>query len=103
MEDRTGAIEVGKAADCVMVDMAHAATQPTAKDRRLIGALVWAGSTLNVDTVFVAGRKLLEGGRSTLIAEEAAMAEADRKSGVEARECPEVLIAVVALSLKKKT
>src|SRR3546814_18095566 len=59
-----------------MVDMSHAATQPTAKDRRLIGALVWAGSTLNVDTVFVAGRKLLEGGRSTLIDEEAAMAEA---------------------------
>src|SRR3546814_11754873 len=76
MEDRTGAIEVGKAADCVMVDMAHAATQPTAKDRRLNGALVWAGSTLNVDTVFVAGRKLLEGGRSTLIDEDAAMAEA---------------------------
>ena len=76
MEDRTGAIAVGKAADCVMIDMAHAATQPTAKDRRMIGALVWAGSTVNVDTDFVAGRKLLEGGRSTLIDEEAAMAEA---------------------------
>src|SRR3546814_16733858 len=60
----------------VRVYMAHGATQPTAKGRRLRGALGWAGSTLNVDTVFVAGRKLLEGGRSTLIDEEAAMAEA---------------------------
>src|SRR3546814_6689911 len=57
MEDRTGAIEVGKAADCVMVDMAHAATQPTAEDRRLIGAHDWAGSKLNVERGFVGGRK----------------------------------------------
>src|SRR3546814_21095559 len=31
MEDRTGAIEVGKAADCVLVDMAPAATKPERK------------------------------------------------------------------------
>jgi 5-methylthioadenosine/S-adenosylhomocysteine deaminase len=77
MEEKTGALEVGKAADCVMIDMDHAATQPSAKGRRMIGALVWAGSTVNVDTVFVAGRKLLEGGRSTLIDEAAAIAEAN--------------------------
>ena len=78
MEDGTGALEVGKAADCVLVDLDHAATQPGAAQRRDIGTLVWAGSTVNVDTVFVAGRKLLEGGRSTLIDEEQAIAEARR-------------------------
>lgn len=76
MEDRTGALEVGKAADCVMVDLDHATTQPGALNRRDIGMLVWAGSAVNVDTVFVAGRKLLEGGRSTLLDEEQVLADA---------------------------
>lgn len=78
MEDRTGAIEMGKSADCVMVDLDHAATQPTGLGQRAIGALVWAGSTVNVDTVFVAGKKLLEGGRATMIDEEIVLADARR-------------------------
>src|SRR3546814_12490346 len=51
MEDRTGAIEVGKAADCLMVDMSYAASQPTAKARRLLGAFGWVGAALNVDKI----------------------------------------------------
>ncbi len=38
--------------------------------------LVYGESGANVDTVFVAGRKVLQGGRSTLVDEEALYAEA---------------------------
>lgn len=78
MEDRSGSIAVGKAADCVIVDLNHATTQPVGMTDRAIGALVWAGSTANVDTVFVAGRKLLAGGRATMIDEDAVIADARR-------------------------
>ncbi|WP_375194340.1 amidohydrolase family protein [Sphingobium sp.] len=76
MEEKNGALEVGKAADCVLVDLDHATTQPGALRRRDVGMLIWAGSAANVDTVFVAGTKLLEGGRSTLLDEEQVLAEA---------------------------
>lgn len=78
MEDRTGTIEVGKAADCVIVDLDHATTQPTGLGRRAIGALVWAGSSVNVDTVFVGGRKLLEKGRSVTLDEQKVREDARR-------------------------
>lgn len=77
MEDKAGALSVGMAADCVMIDMADAATQPVGGGHRMIGSLVWAGSSVNVDTVFVAGEKLLEGGRSTRFDEEQVIADAN--------------------------
>src|SRR3546814_19298130 len=70
MEDRTGAIEVGKAADCVMVDLAHAATPPPATDRRPTGALAGAGTAVNVEPDLVAGRRPLSRGRRTVVGEE---------------------------------
>lgn len=66
MDDVSGSLEVGKSADCVIVDLAHASLQPTYSGRRILSNLVWAGESGMVDTVFVAGRKLLEGGHSTI-------------------------------------
>lgn len=66
MEDVTGSIELGKAADCVIADLNFPNMRPLQQHRRTLGTLVWAGSTGVVDTVFVDGRKLLEGGRSTI-------------------------------------
>lgn len=76
MEQETGALEVGKAADCVIVDLDQAVTGPSADGRRDIGALVWGGSSVNVHSVFVDGVRLLDAGRPTLVDEDAVIAEA---------------------------
>jgi 5-methylthioadenosine/S-adenosylhomocysteine deaminase len=78
MDDRTGSLEVGKAADCVIVRLDAPTMQPSFKGRRTLGNLVWAGDNSVVDTVFVEGRKLLEGGHSTVWDETEVYAEAER-------------------------
>ena len=77
MDDVTGSIEVGKAADCVIADLNRATMRPTQQNRRTLGILVWAGAADAVDTVFVEGQKLLEGGRSTVWDEEEVIREAE--------------------------
>ena len=64
-DDVAGSLEVGKAADCVVVDMSRAEMQPTYDGLRTLGALVWAGQSAQVERVFVNGKQLIEGGRST--------------------------------------
>ncbi|WP_439534667.1 amidohydrolase family protein [Polymorphobacter sp.] len=76
MEETSGSLEPGKAADLIIVDLDRAETQPTHGNRRTPGMLVWAAQSSNVDTVFVAGEKLIEGGRSTRWNEETVIAEA---------------------------
>lgn len=76
MENVSGSITVGKAADCVLVDLDDAMIQPTAQNRRLPGVLVWAGQKARVDSVFVDGVQLLEDGRSTLWNEDEVVREA---------------------------
>ena len=78
MDDVSGSLEVGKDADCVIVDLDHASMRPNYGGLRTLGSLVWAGDNQIVDTVFVAGRKLLEGGRSTVFDEDETIAEAER-------------------------
>jgi 5-methylthioadenosine/S-adenosylhomocysteine deaminase len=78
MDAVSGSLEVGKAADCVIVDLDHAAMRPDFDRRRTIGSLVWAGDTQLVDKVFVAGRKLLDGGRSTVWDEDEVIAAAEK-------------------------
>ena len=78
MDEIAGSLEVGKAADCVIVDLNRAAMRPTFDGRRTLGSLVWAGDTGIVDTVFVAGRKLLEGGRSAVWDEDEVIGAAER-------------------------
>lgn len=78
MDVVSGSLEVGKAADCVIVDLDRANMRPTQQDLRTLGILVWAGGADSVDTVFVEGRKLLEGGRSTVWDEEEVIRDAER-------------------------
>lgn len=59
MDDRTGSLEVGKDADCILIDTRRVYLHPTAQDRRLVSNLVWAGETDMVDTVIVAGKILM--------------------------------------------
>ena len=78
MDDVTGSIEVGKAADCVIADLNRATLRPTQGHRRTLGILVWAGAADCIDTLFVEGRKLLEAGRSTVWDEQAVIRDAER-------------------------
>lgn len=86
MNEVAGSLEIGKAADCIIVDTASPALQPDLDGRRRIGNLVWAGQQAMVDTVFVAGRKLLEAGRSTLWDEDEVMRDAARALSRSAAE-----------------
>lgn len=78
MDDTTGSLEVGKAADCVIADLNRANLRPTQQDRRTLGVLVWAGAADAVDTIFVDGRKLLDGGKSTIWDEDEVIRDAER-------------------------
>ena len=77
MDNVAGSIENGKAADLVLVDTRRAEAQPDYDGRRGLGALVWAGQSSQVDTVFVDGRKLVEKGRSVVWDEETVIREAE--------------------------
>lgn len=78
MDDVTGSIEVGKAADCVIANLNRATMRPTQQDLRTLGILVWAGAADSVDTVFVEGRKILEDNQSTVWDEEEVIRDAER-------------------------
>jgi cytosine/adenosine deaminase-related metal-dependent hydrolase len=78
MDDVAGSLEIGKDADCVIVELDDIGLRPNYGGLRTLGSLVWAGDTKVVDTVFVAGRKLLEGGRSTIWDEDDVIREAER-------------------------
>ncbi len=86
MEDVVGSLEIGKAADCVIVDTSRAELQPNYDGTRLLGALVWGGQSSAVDTVFVAGEKLIDGGRSTRWDEDQVVREAADVLAAIARE-----------------
>ena len=78
MDGITGALEVGKAADCVIVDTNRPGQRPNFDGRRALGIVVWAGDTDMVETVFVAGKKLLAGGKSTIWNEDDVISEAEQ-------------------------
>jgi 5-methylthioadenosine/S-adenosylhomocysteine deaminase len=95
MDEVSGALEVGKAADCVIVNLDCAAMRPNFDDRRTLGILVWGGDTQIVDTVFVAGRKLLAGGRScvweegeVIVAAEKVLREIVAETGLDSLLAP---------------
>ncbi|WP_232491454.1 amidohydrolase family protein [Novosphingobium kaempferiae] len=86
LEDTCGALEVGKAADLVMIDAARAEIAPTWDERRLLGSLVWGGKGAQVHSVFVAGERLIDAGRSTRWDEDEVIREADAALTAIARE-----------------
>ncbi|MEE4454010.1 amidohydrolase family protein [Novosphingobium resinovorum] len=86
LENTCGALEAGKAADLVLIDVARAEIAPTWDDSRLLGALVWGGKGSQVHSVFVAGERLIEDGRSTRWDEEEVIREADAALAAITRE-----------------
>jgi len=78
MDAVCGSLEVGKAADCVIVNLNLPSMRPNFGGPRTLGNLVWGGDTQIVDTVFVGGRKLLEEGRSTVWNEDEVVREAEQ-------------------------
>jgi 5-methylthioadenosine/S-adenosylhomocysteine deaminase len=77
--DRIGSIEVGKQADLVVIDRGKPSLAPLRLDN-LISGLVYAGGTDIVDTVFVAGAVVLEGGQPTKVDAGQVVAQAERAS-----------------------
>jgi 5-methylthioadenosine/S-adenosylhomocysteine deaminase len=62
MEERTGSIETGKAADLVAVDLDHPATTPVYDP---VSLLVYSACRDQVSDVWVNGRQLLRDGMHT--------------------------------------
>lgn len=87
MDGEAGSIEVGKSADLILVDWHRADLAPGWDQRRSIGSLVWGGGSNLVDSLFVAGQRLLAGGRSTIWDEEQVVREAEGVVSALAREC----------------
>jgi 5-methylthioadenosine/S-adenosylhomocysteine deaminase len=71
--DRVGSLVAGKEADVVCVNLGRAATQPV---HCPVSQLVYAASRDQVTDVWVAGQRLLEGGRPVLADQEAILARA---------------------------
>ncbi|WP_419919228.1 amidohydrolase family protein [Candidatus Poriferisocius sp.] len=65
MADRIGSLEVGKAADLVVIDRSGVQWQPPSPDPIL--QLVWAGGGRSVTDVLIAGRLVIADGRCTTV------------------------------------
>jgi len=78
MDDVAGSLEVGKAADCVLVDLNQVIMAPHFAHRRTLGTLVWAGETRTIHSVFVDGRKLIDAGQSTVWDEDEVISSAEK-------------------------
>ena len=77
MDEVAGSIEVGKSADFILTDRRRVEAQPDYDGRRGLGALVWAGQSSQVDTVFVSGQKLIESGQSAIWDEDEVLNDAE--------------------------
>jgi 5-methylthioadenosine/S-adenosylhomocysteine deaminase len=73
--DDLGALEPGRWADLVHVDLADAAFVDPADDAQLLSNLIWAGGSRLVRDVWVAGEQVLADGEPTRVDRAAATAE----------------------------
>jgi 5-methylthioadenosine/S-adenosylhomocysteine deaminase len=76
----TGALEAGRSADVVRLRTDDARFVPSVSDRELLGHLVWAGAGYLVTDVWVAGQRVVDGGRCTRIDAERARAEVGQRA-----------------------
>jgi len=63
-EDRIGTIEAGKLADLAALDLSAPETQP---EHNIVSLLIYAASSRQFSDVWVAGQRLLQGGKLTTI------------------------------------
>jgi 5-methylthioadenosine/S-adenosylhomocysteine deaminase len=75
MEQETGSLEIGKAADIVAIDLDRPETQPVYHP---ISQLVYAASREQVRHVWIAGKQVLKA-REALTLDSAAIVEKSRK------------------------
>lgn len=76
--DQLGSIEPGKQADIVLLDMHQAFTVPV---HDVVSNIVFGTNRSNVDTVFIAGRKVVDRGVVTGLDEDSIVDEAGRRAG----------------------
>jgi len=76
LQETVGALEVGKAADLVIYDLATMAFTPRQK---LDHQLVYSENGSSIETVIVAGRIVVDGGEVTTVDERAVRAELDER------------------------
>jgi 5-methylthioadenosine/S-adenosylhomocysteine deaminase len=76
--DDIGALSPGTWADMVRFDVEHAEYAPLLEPADVLGHLIWAGSRRDVTDVWVAGRRVVEGGRVLTLDVDRARAEAGR-------------------------
>ena len=77
MKDQIGSIEAGKNADLVVFDRHHPEWHPLLN---VANSLVYAVSDRSIDSVYIAGEKVLDKGRMVKIDEEAVYRKVDRLS-----------------------
>jgi 5-methylthioadenosine/S-adenosylhomocysteine deaminase len=77
MEDRIGSIEAGKGADLIIFDRRHPEWHPLLN---VANSLVYAVTDRSIDSVFIAGEKVLDKGRMVKIDEEEIFRNVDRLS-----------------------
>ena len=96
LQDRIGSIEPGKQADLVALDLRSPETQPL---HHVISQIVYAASARQVSDVWVAGRRVLDGGRLTTIDLDALLEQgsywrqqlSSHRDSADAREQPAAL------------
>ncbi len=77
LADRIGTLEVGKQADCVLLDLSRAHLQPL---HDIVSQLIYAAQASDVHTVIVDGEVLLRDRRFLKLDEERVIAEASARS-----------------------
>ncbi len=77
MDDKIGAIEVGKQADLIIVDLQKANTTPCYDP---IASFVYSGNSENIDTVIVNGEVIYNQGKFSRIDEEDILTRAQKKA-----------------------
>ncbi len=75
-----GALEAGRPADVVRLRTDDARFVPSVTDRELLGHLVWAGAGYLVTDVWVAGERVVDAGRCTMIDGERARTEVGQRA-----------------------
>lgn len=81
-----GALEPGRWADMVLVRGDDPGLVPQLEDRDLVSHLVWSGGSRMVTDVWVAGRRVVEGGRCVTVDEERARGEVEARARRLARD-----------------
>ncbi len=74
-QERIGALEIGKRADMVLLELSSIEEPYLDPDLNMVDALLYRGKARQVDTVIIDGQVVLKGGRSTKVDKDELMRE----------------------------